>query len=40
MQHGGPVHPHCNYNMEGERSSHNKVSPTDSGAMTGNQPPL
>jgi hypothetical protein len=36
----GPVHPHCNRNMEGERSSNDKVSPANGGAVAGNQSPL
>jgi hypothetical protein len=36
----GLIYPHYNHNMEGERSSHDKVSPADAGAMARNQPPL
>jgi hypothetical protein len=34
-QHGGPICPHYKCNMEGERSSHDKVSPTDGGGAVG-----
>jgi hypothetical protein len=35
----GLAHPRHNYNMEGERSSHDDVYPTDAGAMAENQLP-
>jgi hypothetical protein len=37
---GGSFAPHYNRNMEGEYSSHDKVSTIDGGAVGGNQPPL
>jgi hypothetical protein len=37
---GGLICPHYNRNVKGECSSHDKVSPTDCGAMARNQPPL
>jgi hypothetical protein len=36
----GPRLPHYNRIMEGECSSHDKVSPMDGGATVKNQPPL